>query len=151
MPRLNPPRLICYNFILMSPEYNFYIRAKLGSHREAGELFETISELPGVEAVHVQWGKDPLQTESSYALAPVFQGLSRGQLIREARIGMGLTQRALADRIGISNSRLSAIELGRPSSLGTLMRIAEELGIPEEDSRREQILAGARLSRTRIR
>ena len=54
-----------------------------------------------------------------------------GKAIRVVRSGRGLSQRHLADRIGISPSHLSLVESGkRDPSLKLLEEIAVSLGVP---------------------
>jgi transcriptional regulator with XRE-family HTH domain len=49
--------------------------------------------------------------------------------LREESLGLSVAQ--LAARVGINRQSLSNIELGnRPAGLETLIRIAEELGVP---------------------
>jgi DNA-binding SARP family transcriptional activator/Tfp pilus assembly protein PilF/DNA-binding XRE family transcriptional regulator len=61
-----------------------------------------------------------------------------GRLLRDARVGRGLTQEALADRAGVSVGALRDLEQGRtgrprPRSLQAL---AEALGLPRRDGAR---------------
>jgi transcriptional regulator with XRE-family HTH domain len=51
-----------------------------------------------------------------------------GSKIREARIKMGISQRRLAKQLGISNTYLSDIEVGRTlPSVNTLLKISKAL------------------------
>ena len=54
-----------------------------------------------------------------------------GQRMRERRVQLGLTLNDLADKVGVTSSFLSYVERDTVNpSLGSLARIAEELGIP---------------------
>lgn len=57
-----------------------------------------------------------------------------GERIRSARMRMGMTQRELADAVGLHQSEISRIERGaRDFSVGTFGRIAVAFGMrPEE-------------------
>lgn len=57
----------------------------------------------------------------------------RGELIRQRREGLGLTQVELGERTGIGQSLLSAYENGKARASDENLRlIAAELGIPVE-------------------
>jgi transcriptional regulator with XRE-family HTH domain len=61
-----------------------------------------------------------------------------------ARIHRGLSQRALAEALGISNQLISLIENGRNKSPKTLKKIADYLQVPMEEvviQQREQASA----------
>ena len=53
-----------------------------------------------------------------------------GNRIREARVQAGLKQKELAEKIGVSESRVSQYEKGSQNPrIGTLLKIADALGI----------------------
>jgi transcriptional regulator with XRE-family HTH domain len=54
-----------------------------------------------------------------------------GAAIRRLRQGAALTQKALAERANISLSSLQALELGRGSSLTTVVKVVRSLGRSE--------------------
>lgn len=57
-----------------------------------------------------------------------------GQRIKEKRLEKGLSQEDLADRIDLSRSYISHVELGsKNASLETVVRIANELGCSAND------------------
>ncbi len=57
-----------------------------------------------------------------------------GNALREARKGAGLTQDALAQRLGLSRTSVTNIERGaQPVALHTLVEIARALGVKPED------------------
>jgi HTH-type transcriptional regulator / antitoxin HipB len=64
-----------------------------------------------------------------------------GALIRDQRIKLGLKQRDLADKAGVSRQWLIEVEKGKPrAELGLVLRTIGELGISlvtEDISRRE--------------
>ena len=64
------------------------------------------------------------------ARAEVEQDLALGQLIYDLRAGAGLSQRALAERMGTTQSVISRLEEGggARSRLDTLARVAVALG-----------------------
>lgn len=53
-----------------------------------------------------------------------------GCALREVRLARGVTQRELAQRLGVSQNRISAIEKGQfhKAQLGTISRYVEALG-----------------------
>ena len=53
-----------------------------------------------------------------------------GYALREVRLARGVTQRELAQRLGVSQNRISAIEKGQfhKAQLGTISRYVEALG-----------------------
>jgi transcriptional regulator with XRE-family HTH domain len=54
-----------------------------------------------------------------------------GMKLRQARRNMGLTQRAVADKLNVEQSYISAIELGQKTgSAKTLARLSEFLQVP---------------------
>ncbi|MFJ8154793.1 helix-turn-helix domain-containing protein [Streptomyces sp. NPDC094468] len=54
-----------------------------------------------------------------------------GEHIRHARTNVGLTQEALAHRVGLDRPSIVEIEAGRRNAtVNTLLRIADELGVP---------------------
>lgn len=54
-----------------------------------------------------------------------------GRKLRQARRNMGLTQRVVAEKLGVEQSYISAIELGmRTGSAKTLARLSEYLNMP---------------------
>lgn len=55
-------------------------------------------------------------------------GPHAGRLVRRWRLRRGLTQRELAERLGLSQGRLSQIEAAPTLQLGALERIARALG-----------------------
>ena len=57
-----------------------------------------------------------------------------GTAIRRLREGQGVGVTEFAARVGIKRQSLSNIELGnKPAGLGTLIKIARELGVPLDD------------------
>ena len=52
--------------------------------------------------------------------------LRTGRVLRDARLGSGLSYRALAARLGISVETMRAAERGRPPRHSTLMAYLEE-------------------------
>lgn len=56
--------------------------------------------------------------------------MPHAERIKQARIDAGLTQTELAERSGISQPAISAVESGADVRLSTLERIAEALGVP---------------------
>jgi len=71
-----------------------------------------------------------------------------GSLIREARLRAGLTQEALASRVGCAKSYLSVIEAGlrSPPSDDVVRRLEEALSLPEGVLRRKADLGRALLA-----
>lgn len=54
--------------------------------------------------------------------------------VRELRIGLGLTQAELADRVGVARVSILAIEKGRfIPTIETALRISQALGAAVED------------------
>lgn len=53
----------------------------------------------------------------------------RGDLLRLARQEAGLTQQALADRVGLTRGRITSLENGQVPSIPTLCRLCYELGV----------------------
>lgn len=63
--------------------------------------------------------------------------MTHAQTIKQARVDRGLSQQALADRIGTSRSRISSYEAEKSSpTLATLTRIADHLEFSVETPRR---------------
>ena len=53
-----------------------------------------------------------------------------GALIRDRRIKLGLGQRALAERVGVSRQWIVEVEKGKPrAEIGLLLRTVDALGI----------------------
>jgi len=54
-----------------------------------------------------------------------------GALIRDRRIALGMDQKALADKIGVSRQWVVEIEKGKPrAEIGLVLRAVDALGIP---------------------
>lgn len=53
--------------------------------------------------------------------------------LKEARAKIGLTQKELAEKLGISQQFLSQLESGRRTSLGPIQQLAEILGVSVRD------------------
>lgn len=66
--------------------------------------------------------------------APAAELDELGRSIREAREARDLSQRALADELGISQSYMSALELGSADNIGTVLicKLSAALGQPAE-------------------
>ena len=61
--------------------------------------------------------------------APTAETIRAGQILRDARECAGLTQRALAERLGCTQPAVSQAEAGGASlSIATLQRFADALG-----------------------
>lgn len=59
---------------------------------------------------------------------------SLGERVRELRLKRGLSQRALAARVGVSFPHISKIESGvEPASADLIVRLAAELGVDESE------------------
>ena len=57
-----------------------------------------------------------------------------GAYVRQRRIELGLSQAELAERLGVWQTHVSAIEIGRVSpSVETLVRLADALGVAVGD------------------
>lgn len=78
-----------------------------------------------VRATHVEraGGEDAVRAGKEKLLAPV-----RGRRLAEIRRGRGLTQREVADRMGVSKGRVSQIEQGKVAGNDVLARYAAALG-----------------------
>jgi HTH-type transcriptional regulator/antitoxin HipB len=62
-----------------------------------------------------------------------------GLLIREARIDLGMTQAALAARLGSTQTWISEIENGKPTAqLGLVLKVMDFLGIALDGTTRLQ-------------
>lgn len=73
-----------------------------------------------------------------------------GRRIAELRAGLGLTQEALAERLGVSAKYLQGLERGTDNlTLRTLVRVAEELGTKPIALLRRPIRDAARAGRPR--
>lgn len=60
--------------------------------------------------------------------------LSIGKIIKQYRKNMGLTQFALAERIGVSEFYISSLERGtRKPGIKTLIKLSNEMNIPIEN------------------
>ncbi|WP_029150450.1 helix-turn-helix domain-containing protein [Microbacterium indicum] len=75
-------------------------------------------------------GEVALDEESVEAAKQRLRGEVNAHALRELRDAYGLTQQQLADRLGISQKRVSRIERGdvRMNKIDTLMRYAEAVG-----------------------
>lgn len=82
--------------------------------------------------------KESIRTEGMFAHV--------GRVLVELREELGLTQKALAGRAGVSSATLSGYELGKHEPrLHTLGRVLDALGVdPEEFGRRLQSARGPR-------
>jgi DNA-binding XRE family transcriptional regulator len=78
-----------------------------------------------VRAAHVEraGGEDAVRAGKDELLAPV-----RGRRLAEIRRGRGLTQRDVAERMGVSKGRISQIEQGKVAGNDVLARYAAALG-----------------------
>lgn len=78
-----------------------------------------------VRSAHVEraGGEDAVRAGKEELLAPV-----RGHRLAEIRRGRGLTQRDVADRMGVSKGRISQIERGKVAGNDVLVRYAAALG-----------------------
>lgn len=57
-----------------------------------------------------------------------------GQRVRELRVGMGVSQEALADRAGLHRTYVGSVERGeRNVSLDAIWAMADALGVPAAD------------------
>jgi DNA-binding XRE family transcriptional regulator len=55
-----------------------------------------------------------------------------GMLIRQARVAMGLTQKEVAEKCGMSQTTLSAVERATNPRYSTIQRVADAIGVPWE-------------------
>ena len=79
-----------------------------------------------VRDLHMEWMKDPEYRREYEALEEEF---SLMRALIEARIGAGLTQEQLAERMETSQSAIARLESGRSLPSGrTLQRFAEATG-----------------------
>jgi DNA-binding XRE family transcriptional regulator len=78
-----------------------------------------------VRAAHVEraGGENAVRAGKEELLAP-----ARGHRLAEIRRGRGLTQRDVADRMGVSKGRVSQIERGKVAGNDVLARYAAALG-----------------------
>lgn len=124
----------------MSPEYNFLVKTNLPGITEARRFAVGLYDSMGVVEVTLFEAGETLSKGLSQDSL-----IAKGKLIRQLRDGLGFNQAQFADRVGISDALMSSIENGRkPSSRETLARIAEELGIVQDDPRCETIMMDAR-------
>lgn len=56
-----------------------------------------------------------------------------GDLVRQCRESAGLSQQVLATKAGVALRTLARIEAGEDMRLGTLVAIADALGVPATD------------------
>ncbi|MCE7975328.1 MAG: XRE family transcriptional regulator [Leptolyngbya sp. PLA1] len=90
---------------------------------------------------------DPDDTQDTPVARPALAG-TFGSLVREARLRAGLTQEALATRVGCAKSYLSVIESGHrpPPSDDVVRRLEEAMSLPEGVLRRKADLGRAILA-----
>jgi ribosome-binding protein aMBF1 (putative translation factor) len=74
---------------------------------------------------HKEWSKQPAYRNAYEALAPEFEVASA---VINARIRAGLSQAALAKKIGTKQPAIARIEGGQLPSTATLQRIAKATG-----------------------
>jgi ribosome-binding protein aMBF1 (putative translation factor) len=74
---------------------------------------------------HKEWSKQPAYRKAYEALAPEFEVAS---VVIKARIRAGLSQAALAKKIGTKQPAIARIEGGQLPSTATLQRIAKATG-----------------------
>jgi ribosome-binding protein aMBF1 (putative translation factor) len=74
---------------------------------------------------HKEWSKQPAYRKAYEALAPEFEVASA---VIKARIRAGLSQAALAKKIGTKQPAIARIEGGQLPSTATLQRIAKATG-----------------------
>jgi DNA-binding XRE family transcriptional regulator len=63
-----------------------------------------------------------------------------GMMIRQARVGMGMTQQYVCDRAGLGQQHLSNIEREANPKISTILRIAAAMEIPVEWILRGEVL-----------
>jgi HTH-type transcriptional regulator / antitoxin HipB len=64
------------------------------------------------------------------SFTPIWTASDLGLVLRERRRQLGLTQQALADRVGVSRPWIVQVEGGKPGAeLGLVLRTARELGL----------------------
>lgn len=74
-----------------------------------------------------------------------------GQLVREARMGKGLTAADLAARAGISRALLARIEQGDPGcSIGVVFEVATICGVPLFDQEPRQLTTHLAMHREKM-
>jgi transcriptional regulator with XRE-family HTH domain len=74
-----------------------------------------------------------------------------GQLVREARLGQGMTTTDLASRAGVSRALLQRIERGDPGcSIGAVFEVATLCGVPLFDLEQRQMTPYLALHREKM-
>lgn len=129
----------------LSPRATSRIGAKLRRLREQkGLTLHELSQRSGVSLAHISEIERGRSTASLKTLEKLASALevstsyllqeerseTLGSKVRRLREKMGLTQKELADQVGISHSLIGQIETDRiQPSLATLSRLAEALGV----------------------
>lgn len=129
----------------LSQQATSRIGAKLRRLREQrGLTLNELSQRSGVSLAHIseiERGRSTASLKTLEKLAAALEvstsyllqedrGETLGTKVRRLREKMGLTQKELADQIGISHSLIGQIETDRiQPSLATLSRLAEALGV----------------------
>lgn len=81
-------------------------------------------------AGHKKWSelRETLTPQQKQVAAEKFESMQIGMLIHDMREKAGLTQAALADKLGVSQQAVSKLEYGDFSQLATLGRVFAALG-----------------------
>lgn len=97
----------------------------------------------GVKKLEVETGKDPLEAVEIVRRLMGLEGKrfsfeeflkELGERIRERRVRLGWTQRALAERAGLDRTYIVAVERGKQNpTLAVVVKIAEALGVAVEN------------------
>ena len=143
----------------MSPEYKLTINLNLPSLEEAGGLITEITKSRGVTGIAIEelyTGNGPqlLKSLLPEILTPDELKLAnqrRGEIIKSRRLRLGLTQREMANTLGITPSTINILERGKSrGSYLTLSAIADVLRFPSDDPQRLEMVRGAAKRTPRI-
>lgn len=124
------------NSACMSPRTITYIRKQL--RFQAPDLDEVIGLPPGTIAA-AEKGETKLEPAAVMKLRHYITLVEHtgnlpqrhiGMLIRQARVAMGLTQKEVAEKCGMSQTTLSAVERATSPRYSTIQRVADAIGVP---------------------
>ena len=86
--------------------------------------------LEEMEDKHIGKVGTPERDKNEQELAEEIQAYHLGEVIKEARLSMNLTQEQLGEMVGVQKSQISRLEKGRRVSIASMARLFKAMGIP---------------------
>ena len=86
--------------------------------------------LEEMEDKHIGKVGTPERDKYEQELAEEIQAYHLGEVIKEARLSMNLTQEQLGEMVGVQKSQISRLEKGRRVSIASMARLFKAMGIP---------------------